>query len=618
VSRPGFFGYRAQPFAVIVERDASADGRSSCIMKRRRELQRERIVFLACLSWPTLALADEPIVSTFSNQTQSAGVAFTHDTSLNIDEEVQFMNPGGAAADFNNDGWIDLFLSSGTGQNAALFINNGDGTFTDLASAWGIDTTPAEGTFAATVDVDGNGYTDLYAGAIYGRNYLYINTGNNSFIESAFEAGVAMEVNPPNSPFDENTFGATFGDIDLDGDPDLYVCTWAPLNVGNILFENKGDGTFADITISAGVHIQGQAYWPFSPSLVDMNDDRFPELLVAADFLTSRYFSNNTDSTFTELTDNGTGTDENGMGSAIADYDGDGDLDWFVTSIFDEDGKAEGNWGITGNRLYRNDGNHQFTDVTDEAGVRDGDWGWGASFGDLNNDGWLDLVMTNGFGSAEPFDSTFVNDPTRLWLNTGVENGGGPTFTEVAAQAGVNHTADGKGVILFDYDNDGDLDLALTSNQGAFVLYRNDLNVDPNRWIEFDFVSPAGNAPNGMGAKITLNVNGETRVHVVHGGSSYMTQNPTRAHFGLPSAVETIDSVHVRWPDGSSKWWYDVPTGQIAQVSPGNVNGDDTVDVADLLAVLNEWGPCDACATDLNDDGAVDTDDLLIVFMDWG
>ena len=155
-----------------------------------------------------------------------------------------------------------------------------------------------------------------------------------------------------------NIFGAAVGDIDLDGDLDLYTTQWGSFTGhGNRLFENLGLGKFVDITERAGL-VQTGEYWAFAPALVDMDGDRYPELLVAADFETSRYFVNNGDGTFTRLLGTGTCTDENGMGSALGDYDNDGDLDWFVTSIFDDDGVGEG-WGITGNRLYRNDGgNH--------------------------------------------------------------------------------------------------------------------------------------------------------------------------------------------------------------------------------------------------------------------
>jgi len=580
---------------------------------------------MVCGAMVTSALAGEPsdVVPTFTDVTDQAGVSFTHDSVKPITTAMEWMTPGLAAGDFNRDGWIDLFVQGGEGQNAALFINNADPDspgFTNRTDAWGINLTSVEGTFAAVADIDGDGWLDLYAGALFERNYVFRNTGNNCFVEIGLQSQLDMAAEPGEIGLVENTFGATFGDVDLDGDLDMFACAWIIISGGDSLMINNGTGVFTEHTQQAGLNLPFDQFWGFTPSLVDFDGDRYPELPIAADWSTSRYFINNTDLTFVDYSNNGTCTDENGMGSTIADYDNDGDLDWFVTSIYDDDGQTEGNWGITGNRLYRNDGEHQFTDVTDEAGVRDGGWGWGASFGDLNNDGWLDLVMTNGWSDPDGNspDPTFLNDPTRVWMNVGPATpDGGPTFVDVAQKAGVDHTASGKGLVLFDYDNDGDLDLAITSNLDDLVLYRNDLPIDPQRWIAFDLIAPAGNAPDGFGATITVNINGESRVHVVHGGSNYMSQNPPRAHFGLTEAVPTIDSVHVLWPDGTSKWWYDVPTGQIAIVSPGNVDGDDAVGVSDLLAVLNAWGPCAQCAADTNGDGIVNETDLLTVIADW-
>lgn len=558
-------------------------------------------------------------IPTFSDQTNAAGLAFTHNTTESSLGEPHFMTPGVAVGDFNRDGYLDLFVQGGKGQNAKLFINNGDGTFTDQAARWGIDLTEVEGSCASVADIDGNGYLDIYAGSIEGRNHLYVNTGHGGFIETGVASGAAL-VN--GLPF--QTYGATFGDVDLDGDLDLVTAQWRAGANGNLLFLNDGNGTFTESTVATGVYTAPVHIFGFAPVLVDLNGDRYPELLVAADFGTSQYHANLGLGTFIRLLGNGTCTDENGMGSALADYDNDGDLDWFVTSIFDDDGVAEGSWGITGNRLYRNDGNHQFTDVTNQAGVRNGFWGWGASFADFNNDGLLDLAMTNGFlmpGGFNP-DPTFETDPTRLWINTG-DFAIGPTYIEVADQAGLVHTGPGKGLVTFDSDNDGDLDIVITTNQGDLKYFRNDTNPASNTWIELDVIPPPGDAPDGIGATIDLTVDGKTYHRAVFGSPSFMSQDPLRVHFGFPAA-SVVNRLVIRWANGTSTVRTHLSTGRIMRLRSSDLDGDGSVGVSDLRDLLAAWGPCTscdlpwACSADLDDDCTVGVTDLLIVLANWG
>lgn len=559
----------------------------------------------------TPAVARGVDIPTFTDQTEAAGLSFTHQTTLKNLEERHMMSPGVAVGDFNRDGYLDLFVQGGTGQNSALFINNADGTFTDLAAQWGINLTGVEGSSATVADIDANGYLDIYAGALDGRNYLYMNTGGGYFEERGVELGIALI---DGTPF--NTYGATFGDIDLDGDLDLVTADWGgPPTGGNRLFLNTIPDPFLDVTDAAGVYVLPTTMYPFSPGLVDVNGDHYPDLLIAGDFGTTLYHANNGDGTFQF---NGTGTDENGMGSTFGDYDNDGDLDWFVTSIYDDDGVVEGNWGITGNRLYRNEGNHQYTDVTDLAGVRNGYWGWGTSFGDLNNDGLLDLAMTNGFlgpGGFNP-DPTFETDPSRLWINTG-DFIAGPTYIEVSSEAGLVHTAPGKGLVTFDADNDGDLDIVITTTHGDMKFFRNEYNPSSSTWIQIELVSPVGNAPDGIGATIDLTDDGVTYHRAVFGSPSFMSQDPLRVHFGFP-ATKTIDNIVVNWPDGTSTVIIDVPTGRILEVRTADLNGDGVVNVPDLLALLAAWGPCSGCPEDLDGNGIVDVLDLLQLLANWG
>lgn len=571
-------------------------------------------------------LLADPVVPQFSDQTAAAGLTFTHATTDTGFAVLLYMTPGVGAGDFNRDGYDDLFVCGGKGQNAKLFINNGDGTFTDRATEWGIDLTAQEGASVTIADIDSDGWLDMYVGVMNGRNYLYKNSGANTFIDTG--ASSQAVVRAGGQPF--NTYGATFGDIDLDGDLDLVTADWTnPPTMGTRLCLNDGSGVFSEapggtidfriLGLEPGLDFEPQA---FSPALVDMNGDRYPDLPFACDFTNSQYHANNGDGTFTQLADNGTTTDENGMGSAIGDYDNDGDPDWFVTSIWDDDGQIEGFWGISGNRFYRNDGNHQFTDVTDLTGTRFGHWGWGTNFGDFNNDGLLDLVMTNGMrfppANSNP-DPTFNSDPSLLFLNTG-DFVTGPTFVESSTQAGFIDTNNGKGLVVFDADNDGDLDVAISSNRDPFRFFRNDSNPGPDRWIEIDLNPPAGNAPDGVGAKVTLTIGGTSYTRFAFANPSFMSSSTHRVHFGFPSAA-LIDMIEIAWPDGTVNVLRDVQPGRVIQaLQIGDVNCDGIVSVGDAAAFAaalvdgadyeNQYDGCDSGLADMNADGELNGDDV--------
>jgi hypothetical protein len=564
--------------------------------------------------------ASERTLPVLVDRTDQVGLSFTHFTNEPVPKQWHAMTYGASVGDINRDGFLDVIISGGLGQNIALFMNDGSGHFDDQALAWGIDQTNVEGASLTLADFDRNGWLDVYVGTYAQRNYLYMNTGAGSFIENAIAAGVQLE--PDAGGVQYNTFGATVGDYDLDGDLDLYTAQWGQYtHFGNKLFRNDGDAIFQDVTVAAGVYQDPEDFLAFTPVFQDMNGDRYPELLIVADFLTSKYLHNSTDGTFAMLV-NGTCTDENGMGSTIADYDNDGDLDWFVTSIYDDDGHSEAGWGISGNRLYRNDGADQYTDVTDQADVRHGHWGWGADFADLNHDGLLDLAMTNGmvFPSDRFPDETFITDPSRLWLNTGNFQEG-PTFVEVALEAGLDHTAQGRTLVTFDADHDGDLDILITTNRGDVAFYRNETDLGDDTWLQIDLVAPPGNAAAGIGATVRVQVGGETLTRVTNTGSSYMGHGPARLHFGF-SPRQTVDRIKILWPDGSETLMENVATGQIVLGRRGNLNGDDAIDALDLLAFLFSWGQCPSapavCPSDLNGDGVPNTTDLLIMLGNWG
>ncbi len=304
------------------------------------------------------------------------------------------------------------------------------------------------------------------------------------------------------------------------------------------------DGGASDFSVVLG----------FASHFTDLDGDGWPDLAVASDFGTSRLFWNNGDGTFTDGTATaGVGTDENGMGSTIGDFDGDGLLDWFVTSIYDPDCPTCG-WGITGNRLYRNLGDRTFEDATDAAGVRDNSWGWGTSFLDYDNDGDLDLVATNGIDFAQADeDAEFNHEPMRFWRNDG------GVYTEVAEELGIDDPGSCKGLLTFDFDLDGDQDVLVLNNNGPVKLYRND-GGNANGWLRIDTKGSVSNS-NGLGTfiEVTPEPGGPTSIREIGSASGFLGQSEATAHFGLGDEIDYVSEVKVRWPSGLTRQYVNVP-----------------------------------------------------------
>ncbi|MBX3355314.1 MAG: VCBS repeat-containing protein [Phycisphaeraceae bacterium] len=557
---------------------------------------------------------------TFTDVTAASGVIARHDPSgalLFAPSIIADLIGPVVVGDFNNDGWQDIFFVSSGKQPDRLFINNGDGTFTDRAAEWGV-AVKHMGLSACVGDYDGDGWLDIFvtSGGLdgsplaKGKHRLYRNLNGSGFEEVAQAAGVATA-----SPFIADGLGCAFGDFDLDGDLDLFVAGYFIVGKGNRLFRNNGNGTFTDVSAPAG--FQPLPIHGFSPRFVDMDGDRYPELLIAADFHTSKYFVNNMNGTFTNATlSSGTGTDDNGMGSVVADLDGDGRFDWFVTSI----------WAVgspetpgTGNRLYRNMGNHAYLDVTVASGVLNGNWAWGATAVDLNHNGSLDLVQANGWITSPQFQ----NQPTRVWINDGT---GG--FTEQAAATGLWHTLSGRGVLSFDFDNDGDRDVLIAASKDFLKLYRNDLiapggSMAGRHWlrVEIDSRGSPRVAPFGIGTRIELLASGRRQFRFIDGGTNFQSQDELAAHFGLGSA-EVVDELRLLWSDGTTTLLRDVAADQrltIAIKRRCDLDRDDRVNGADLAILLGHWGEIDDTdPIDLNADGAVNGADLLLLLANWG
>ena len=486
----------------------------------------------------------------FVDVTTAAGLQYHHgyvDFAGAGDLEAQaLLTAGGVACgDYDGDGWLDLYAVRGDVGPNLLFRNRGDGTFAEVGAAAGVAVTGARGAGPTLADVDGDGHLDLLVLGVAGtKPRLFRNRGDGTFEDVTAASGLSAV---------GESFSAALGDYDRDGDLDLFVSHWGTrlaADARDHLWRNDGSGRFTNVTAAAGLPtfaspvLHPELDLSFTPNFADLDDDGWPDLLVAADFGASRVLRNAGDGTFTDVT-TPVISDENGMGAAVGDYDGDGRLDWFVSSIWDPNGVAEGTWRISGNRLYRNLGDASFEDRTDQAGVRIGYWGWGSTFADLNNDGHLDLVHVNGWGPlTSPVPAEFHFDPSRVFVSNG-----DATFTERSAELGIDDTGQGRGVVAFDYDRDGDLDLLVANNQGPLRLFRNDGGNAGHHLT----IALRGHAANreAIGARIAISAGGRTQVRELRAGSNFVSQDPAEAHFGLGS-VTSIDELRVRWPDGSS------------------------------------------------------------------
>lgn len=543
----------------------------------------------------------------FTDQTVAAGLSCVHASDPLM--PPQGMGAGGAVGDFNSDGWPDLFVLSGYNQPDKLFINNGNGTFSEQGAAWGVARVH-RGVGVAVGDIDRDGRLDIYVTSdpVPGdpkTNVLYRNNGNGTFTDIASAAGVALA--PGNTA--GGGWGAALGDYDLDGNLDLAVSDWYRSPGGNRLYRNLGNGTFANVSTTAfnpaWLDVQG-----FSPRFIDMNGDRYPELLWVGDFGTSRYFVNNGNGTFTNATASaGVGLDGNGMGTSVADLNNDGRPDWFVTSIYDT--VPQPNQPGTGNMLYMNQGSHVFSETSQPAGVKQGGWGWASIAEDLDNDGRVDLSHTNGF-----YDSGmhFDDDQSCVFRNLG--NG---TFSQEAPLCGVTHTGQGRGMVSLDYNRDGRMDMVIFTNDGPLTLYRND-TPGTNRWVIVQLTSQAstGIAPDGYGAKVSL-INGSSVQHRwVCGGSNFLSQSELVAHFGVGSLAQ-IPKLRVEWPNGAVTERTGVSTNQALRMSSCSPdwNADGVRNVQDIFDFLNGWFLGTLYGGDFNASSTIDVQDIFDFLNAW-
>jgi cytochrome c peroxidase len=451
-----------------------------------------------------------------------------------------------AVGDIDQNCWPDLLFPAGD-QGNYLYSGNGDGSFTRLTPASLFSEKMAG---AAIADLNGDYQPELvlsgFSNPTGGVTDIKIYKGPVSSPELVADTAIAVH---------RNGLSLTVGDYDRDGWPDLFFGLWtAAINVkpDNHLWKNLGNISFHPADAPLGLSgMTNSVDWTFAPNLADINNDGRADILMAADFENSQVYLQNPDGTFLKVTNRDVISDENGMGAAVADFDNDGDLDWFVSAIY---GDMPPNFtsGVSGNRFYRNTGNGVFVDDTDAAGVRDGSWGWGSCAADFDNDGDLDIYHVNGFDFPtdvwEEFnyfgirDRARIADAAKLFINDGAGH-----FTEQAAAWSAADAGEGRGVSCLDSDRDGDVDLLIANNSGLPSYYLNQAGTGAGR--RFLSVRLVGQAPNteSLGARIYVTAGGKTQMREVSQGSNYASNNPLEQHFGLAGAA-VAEQVRVVWP----------------------------------------------------------------------
>ncbi len=527
------------------------------------------------------------------------------------------LTAGVAVGDYNGDGRPDLYVTRLFAPNL-LYHNRGDGTFDERGAALGLDLS-AFSTGCLWTDINNDGRLDLYVltAELSSRNYLYVQQPDGKFEEEAVLRGLDL---PAWLTATRNFTSACAGDYNLDGALDVVVTEWSGNFARNLLMENDGRGFFTDVSEARG--IQYGASFGFSPALIDIDLDDWPELAIAGDYGTSKLYHNQGGNFVRRTMAAGVGTDENGMGSAWGDYDGDGWQDWFVSSIYDPNDTCATtgcSWGTTGNRLYRRAGPLLFTDATDAGGVRDGGWGWGSSFFDCENDGDLDLVLNNGVVFADTtLEDVYNTDRVRIWINDG-----SGAMSEQSAALGVNETRSGKGLAVLDYDGDGDLDIFLANTADTPAFLENQ-TTGGHHWLRLALRGHRSNRL-GIGARISVTATPGAAPQVIHAqlNSNYMSHNEHTPHVGL-GAVTSVHEVSVYWPvSGFTQTFANVAADQTLPVEEpcgGDVTGDGAVDLSDLALLLVNFGKTSAVRSegDLNWDASVDLGDLALLLATFG
>jgi hypothetical protein len=518
----------------------------------------------------------------FIDATHTAGLDKFHHRSGSPEKHVILETPGSGVAllDYDNDGWLDIYLVNGSteaafrGKEAApkamLLHNNHDGTFTDVTEKAGVGN-ERWGFGVAVGDYDNDGWPDIYV-SNYGKNRLYHNNHDGTFSDVAEKAGVALGT---------WSTGATWGDYDHDGYLDLFVPGYVKFDMNNQpipgknglpkgfcqfrgvevmcgprglngesdhLFHNNGDGTFTDVSVKAGVADQ-HGYYGFSSVFVDVDDDGWLDLAVANDSVPKFLYRNKHDGTFEDISYmsgfalNDEGREQAAMGIAVGDYNRDGKVDFYITNFSDDY-----------NTLYRNEGDGNFQDVSAHAELANPTipfLGWGTAFLDFDNDGLLDIFVANGhvYPGVDNMDwgTTYAQRPLLF------RNLNGDKFQEVPAAtgSGLAVVIRARGAAIGDLFNDGRIDVVLNNMDSTPTLLRNVVK-NNNHWITFRLVGSGKSPKDAIGAKLFLTAGGARQRGDVFSGGSYASSSDQRLHFGLGSATK-VDKVEIHWPSGAKE-----------------------------------------------------------------
>jgi enediyne biosynthesis protein E4 len=542
----------------------------------------------------------------FEEVSKAAGIDFVHqapklDPALDhVRAEIASMGAAVSIVDFDRDGWQDVYvINSGEGSLNRLYRNLDGARFEEVGAAAGLAdlNRPGSGVSMGAVwgDYDNDGYEDLYLNK-WGRPELFHNEGGKKFSRATDGAGLPAWV---------NANSAVWFDYDRDGRLDLFiggyyredVDLWKLKNTRimpdsfeyaqnggrKYLLRNLGAGKFSDVAEQVGLQSRR---WALAAIAGDLRGTGYPDLVVANDYGVAEFWANEGGKRFREIGKQ-TGIGErpkSGMNVSAGDVLNRGQLALYISNITEEGTLIQGNnlWvpGETGPRI-------RYTNWADDVGVERGGWSFGAQFGDLNNDGFMDLFLTNGYISADKngsywYDfskitgahSSIIEDAKnwppvgsrshagyqakRVWLNDA-----GRRFIEVAQAVGVTETFDGRSVALADFGNRGALDVVVAHQKGPLLLYRN--TVAPgNAWIDFELEGARSNR-SAIGAQVRVFWNGGEQLQQVSGGSGFCAQNQRRLHFGLGKSAR-VEKVVVRWPSGGEQTLTAPETGKIHRV----------------------------------------------------
>lgn len=469
----------------------------------------------------------------FRNASDKLGSALEHSFNDLIDPMPLRVSAGIAAADVDNDGDQDFFCVLGDTEFGRILINHGQGAFENMSHLSDFGDIVSRGSGPLFFHYNNDALIDLIVGSVDGSPpRIFVNEGAGHFSHVYLPEFDVLQ--------GKNTISISATDYNRDGYTDLFFSHWSEEFRSDHFWENQGNGSFMSSDDKLGFHNPfGDLDFFHAANFADINGDEYPDLLLSSDFGTSQIWYNDHGSQF--IHDTTLGLDaENAMGGTIGDFDNDGDYDWFVTSVYDDDGTLEGNWGGTGNRFYVQQNDGTFRESAEEFGLKDASWGWGTSFGDLNNDGFLDIVAVNGWPQGS---DQFKNDQLRVFMSQK-----GEFFDESAEECELIDTLQGRGVICFDFDLDGDLDILVSNYRGPVTLWENLLDVN-SHFLSVHLIGPESRRE-CLGSKVQVFTGGKMFTRMISAGSNYVSQNPAVLHFGLGES-EQIDSMHVYWSDGS-------------------------------------------------------------------